>query len=291
MTDARLGPVGDTSPAPRGWGRTDAVPTLTALSIYPLKSCAELPLTHALAEPLGLRHDRRWMAVDEEGTFLTGRQVPALVHIRAVPGPTGLRLSAPDMPALEVPLPPPEAPRLTVSVWDDTCSAAHVAAGDAWLSRYLGRAVRLVSVDARMRRPVDPRYAGVEERVGFADGYPMLLLSEASLAELNQRLPRPVPMNRFRPNLVVGGCEPFAEDSWKRLRIGGVELAVVKPCARCVFVNLDMERGVSDPDREPLRTLATYRNRDHKVLFGQNVLVRTPGELRVGQPVEVLEAG
>lgn len=267
------------------------MPTLSALSIYPVKSCAELPLTHATVEPLGLQYDRRWMVVNAEGTFLTGRNTPALVNVRAVPHSTGLHLSAPGMHALELPLPSPEAPRIDVTVWDDTCSAAHVQAGsDEWLSRYLGLPVRLVYVDAWMERPVEPEYAQPEDRVGFADGYPLLLISEASLAELNQRLAQPVPMSRFRPNLVVSGCEPFAEDRWKRLRIGGAELAVVKPCARCVFITLDTERGRFDEHQEPLRTLSTYRKQGRKVLFGQNILVRAPGELHVGDAVEILEA-
>ena len=264
--------------------------TLTSLSIYPLKSCAELPLTQARVEPLGLEHDRRWMAVRPDGSFLTGREYPTLLLLRAEPRAPGLHLSAPGMPPLEVPLPGADAPRLEITLWDDTCSAALASAdADAWLTRFLGQPARLVYVDGRMERPVDPKYASPEDRVGFADGYPLLLVSEASLTELNQRLPRPVTMTRFRPNLVVGGCEPFAEDGWKRLRIGEVELVVAKPCARCVLINVDPELARADPSREPLRTLATWRNQGNKVLFGQNVLVRRPGVLRVGAPVELLE--
>ncbi|HEX8821278.1 MAG TPA: MOSC domain-containing protein [Archangium sp.] len=268
------------------------MPTLTSLTLYPLKSCAGLPLTRATVEPLGLQHDRRWMAVRPDGSFLTGREFPALVRVRAVPGAKGLHLSAPDMPDLEVPLPPADAPRLDVTVWDDTCSAARVRAeADRWLSDYLGQPALLVHVDARMQRPVDPKYATPEDQVGFADAFPLLLLSEASLADLNQRLPRSVPMARFRPNLVVDGCAPFAEDGWKRLRIGAVELAVVKPCARCVFTTVDPETARRDPQNEPLRTLTTYRRLGPKklVMFGQNVIVRRPGELRVGDAVELLE--
>jgi uncharacterized protein len=243
-------------------------------------------------EPLGIEHDRRWMAVRPDGTFLTGREVPSLVRVRAVPVPAGLGLSAPGMPGLEVHTPPADAPRLDITIWNDTCSAARAQAqADQWLSDYLGQPAVLVYVDAQMERPVDPRYAASEDRVGFADGFPLLLLSETSLAALNQRLPHPVSMARFRPNLVVDGCEPFAEDGWKRLRIGSVELAVVKPCARCVFTTVDPETGRRDPAGEPLRTLATFRRFGAKgqVMFGQNVVVRRPGTVRVGDPVEVLE--
>ncbi|MFE8597676.1 MOSC domain-containing protein [Archangium violaceum] len=268
------------------------MPTLTAINIYPLKSCAGLPLTRATVEPLGLQYDRRWMAVRPDGSFMTGRELPALVLVRAVPGPSGLHLSAPGMPELEVPLPPAGAPRLDVTVWDDTCSAARAQeSADRWLSEYLGEPTRLVYVDERMQRLVDPKYADPEDRVGFADGFPLLIISEASLADLNQRLAQPVPMSRFRPNLVVDGCEAFAEDGWKRLRIGTVELAGVKLCARCVFTTVDPETARADPQQEPLRTLATYRRvlPSKGVMFGQNVIVRRPGEIRVGDAVEILE--
>jgi len=264
---------------------------LTGLFMYPLKSAAGLSREKATVEPLGLEHDRRWMVVRPEGSFITGREVPSLVLVRAVPREGGLHLSAPGMPALQVPAPPEAAPRLDVTVWDDTCSAARAGEeADAWLSRYLGEPAALVHVDARMERAVDPRYAAPGDRVGFADGFPLLLISEASLTDLNQRLAHPVPMARFRPNLVVGGCDAFAEDGWRRLRIGEVELAAVKPCARCVFTTVDPESARPDPEQEPLRTLATFRRgAKGQVLFGQNVVVRRPGTLRVGDVVEVLE--
>ncbi|MFP2909674.1 MOSC domain-containing protein [Pyxidicoccus sp. 3LFB2] len=266
------------------------MPHLQGLFRYPLKSGAGLPLTQATVEPLGLEHDRRWMAVRPDGSFITGRELPSLVRVRAVPGSAGLHLSAPGMPELEVPLPAASAPRLDVTVWQDTCSAARAdGAADRWLSEYLGQPAALVYVDPVMQRPVDPSYAAPEDRVGFADAFPLLLISEASLADLNGRMAQPVPMSRFRPNLVVGGCEAFAEDGWKRLRIGTVELAVVKPCARCVFTTVDPETAQKDPQQEPLRTLAKFRRMDGNVMFGQNVVVRRPGTVRVGDSVEVLD--
>lgn len=263
---------------------------LQGLFRYTLKSGAGLSLTQATVELLGLEHDRRWMAVRPDGSFLTGRELPSLVQVRAVPGSAGLHLSAPGMPELEVPLPTATAPRLDVTVWKDTCSAARAdAAADRWLSEYLGQPAVLVYVDPVMQRPVDPRYAAPDERVGFADGFPLLLVSEASLADLNRRMAQPVPMSRFRPNLVVGGCEAFAEDGWKRLRIGTVELAVVKPCVRCVFITVDADTAQKDPHQEPLRTLTTFRRIDGKVMFGQNVVVRRAGRVRLGDSVEVLD--
>ncbi|SEK44401.1 hypothetical protein SAMN05444354_101594 [Stigmatella aurantiaca] len=264
--------------------------TITELFLYPLKSAAALPLTQAQVEPLGVEHDRRWMVAEPDGTFITGRRDPALLRIQAVPSTTGLRLSAPGLPSLEVPVPPRDAPRLEISIWDDTCSAARAGeAADAWLSAFLGRPVCLVYVDERMERPVDPQYSAPGDKVGFADGFPLLLLSRASLAALNQRLARPVSLLHFRPNLVVEGCEPFAEDTWKRLLIGSVELEVVSPCARCVLTTFDPLTQERDPEGEPLRTLTAFRRQQNKVMFGQNVVVRRPGKLQVGDAVEVLE--
>lgn len=265
------------------------MPVLTQLFIHPIKSTRGLSLTRATVEPLGLEDDRRWMLVRPDGSFITGREAPSLVRVSAIPSEGGLRLSAPEQPELRVPVPPAGAERLDVTIWGDRCSAARAGeAADRWFSQYLGEPVHLVHVDARTERPVDPRYARPEDRVGFPDGFPLLLLSQASVDELNRRLPRPVTVEHFRPNLVVAGCEPFAEDSWKRLRVGTVELEVVKSCARCVFTTMDPLTGVKARDGEPLRTLSGFRRRDGKVLFGQNVLVRRPGTLQVGAPVELL---
>jgi len=265
------------------------MPVLSQVFIHPLKSTKALALTQAKVERLGLEHDRRWMLVRADGAFITGREFPSLVRVSAVPTEAGLRVSAPGLPELQVPAPPSGAPRRDVVIWGDTCSAA-VASEEAgaWFSRFLGEPVSLVYVDGRMERPVDPRYAAAEDRVGFADGFPLLLLSRASLEALNQQLARAVRMENFRPNLVVEGCEPFAEDGWRRLRVGDVELEVVKPCARCVFTTVDPATGEKAPDGEPLRTLARIRRIDGKAMFGQNVVVRRPGTLRVGDAVEVL---
>ena len=265
------------------------MPVLSQLFIHPLKSTKGLSLPRAKVEPLGLEHDRRWMLVRPDGSFITGREFPSLVLVSAVPTEAGLRVSTPGLPELEVPAPPVGAARLDVTVWNDACSAALAGQeADQWFTRFLGEPVSLVYVDARMERPVDPRYAGPEDRVGFADGFPLLLLSRASLEELNRQLPRAVRIENFRPNLVVEGCAPFAEDTWKRLRVGGVELEVVKPCARCVFTTVDPLTGQKATDGEPLRTLARVRRIDGKAMFGQNVVVRRPGVLQVGDAVEVL---
>lgn len=266
------------------------MPVLAEIFVYPLKSGARQPRSRAAVERRGLEDDRRWMVVRPDGKFVTGRELPALVRVKAVPSGGGLHLSAPGQPELDVPPPPADGPRLDVTVWKDRCSAARAGEeADQWLSRYLGKPVLLVHVDAKMERAVDPQYARPGEQVGFADGFPVLLASRASLEELNRRLERPVTLNHFRPNLVIEGCGAFEEDRWKRLRIGEVELAVVKPCARCVFTTVDPELGVRSRDGEPLRTLSTFRRIGIKVLFGQNAIARRFGTLQVGDPVEILE--
>jgi uncharacterized protein YcbX len=263
---------------------------LSAIHIYPIKSCAALAPEAAAVEPRGLAGDRRWMLVDAEGGFITGRQVPRTVLLQAQPQPEGLRLSAPGLPPFEVAVPPPGAPRCSVTVWKDSVVAPD--AGDAvaaWLERALERSVRLVYMDAAAARPLKPGYAPDGAQVSFADGFPLLAISQAALDGLNARLAAPLPMLRFRPNLVIEGSAPHAEDGWRRLRIGAVEFAMAKPCVRCVFTTVDPARGEFDPSGEPLRTLKGYRRSAEGVTFGVNLVPRGSGTLRVGDAVEVLE--
>jgi uncharacterized protein YcbX len=169
-------------------------------------------------------------------------------------------------------------------VWDDSCEATWVGErAAAWFTQFLGSACSLVHMAEQVVRPADPAFAPPESRVSFADGFPFLLISEESLADLNGRLADPLPMNRFRPNLIVAGGEPYAEDGWKEIQIGGVSLKVVKPCGRCVVTTTDQSTG--ERGQEPLRTLATYRRRDGLVMFGQNVVHERPGRLRLGDRV------
>ncbi|HZH44862.1 MAG TPA: MOSC domain-containing protein [Lysobacter sp.] len=262
---------------------------LSSLYLYPMKSCAPLPCTEAAVEPRGLAHDRRWMVVDDDGRFLTGRQLATMVRIQARPAPDGgLVLAADAGTPLHVPV-PGAGERISVTVWDSTVDARPAgAAADAWLSGVLGRAVRLVHMDGGARRAVSEKYAQPGDEVSFADGFPLLLISQAALDHLNAKLPRPVAMTRFRPNLVVDGTAAHAEDGWRRIRIGAVEFDVVKPCTRCVFTTVDPERGERDASGEPLRTLLTYRRTPKGVTFGQNLIPRGTGTLRLGDPVTVL---
>lgn len=261
---------------------------LTGLHIYPLKSAAGISLPAARVDDRGLLGDRRWMVVDLEGSFLTQRTQPRLALVTARPAVGELLLSAPGMPPLAVAVPAPDVQAVEVRVWDDTCAAAPAGNNaSVWLSTFLGVDCALVYMPDATVRAVPPRGSAPPSRVGFADAYPALLLSEASLADLNARLARPVPMDRFRPNLVVAGCAPYAEDGWRRIRIGGVLFHVVKPCSRCTITTVDQATG--ERGQEPLATLARYRRDGNQVLFGQNLVHEGIGELRVGDAVEVLE--
>lgn len=265
-------------------------PTLCAIHVFPIKSCAAWIRDEAEVEPRGLAGDRRWMVADVNGRFLTARQHPRLTLVNARDDGDALVLSVPGMPSLRL-APPQSEARIETTVWKNTVQAQVAdAAADAWISAFLGLPARFVHMDAACVRAVSPDYGQPGDEVSFADGYPLLLISQAALDALNARLERPVPMLRFRPNLVVAGTGPHAEDDWKRIRIGAIEFDVVKPCTRCVFTTVDYERGEFDPAGEPLRTLARYRRTPQGVTFGQNLIPRGSGTLRVGDAVEVLRA-
>lgn len=264
-------------------------PTLSAIHVYPIKSCAPLTLASATVEDRGFAGDRRWMIVDANARFVTGREQPRLTLIRALPDGDGWALSAPGMPVLHL-APAHAGARVATTVWKNSVQALPAAApADAWISAYLDQPARFVHMDAACVRAVDAKYGVPGDEVSFADGFPLLLISQAALDALNARLAQPVPMLRFRPSVVVANTQPHAEDGWKRIRVGAVEFDVVKPCARCVFTTVDFERGAFDPAGEPLRTLLTYRRAPNGVLFGQNLVPRGRGVLRVGDPVEVVE--
>lgn len=263
---------------------------VASLHIHPLKSCAVLDVDHLDIDGRGPAGDRRWLAVDADGRFLTARQWPAMVGIRATPLPDGgLRLEAPGMEPIEVAVPPADALRQRVVIWKDEVEAAVCQpAAHAWLQRYLGLSARLVHMDAAARRPVSPTHAMPGDEVSFADGYPLLLISQAALDGLNDRLARPVTMARFRPNIVVAGAGAHAEDGWRRIRVGATEFDVAKPCTRCVFTTVDPATMTRDPDGEPLRTLTGYRRTPSGVTFGMNMIPRGRGRIARGDAVEVL---
>jgi hypothetical protein len=304
--------------------------SVTSIYRYPVKSCRGESLERAVVEPWGLAGDRRWMLVDDGGTRVTAREHPRLVLVTpsfssdnsnigeggggsADNGNSVMRFEAPGLPGLAVPFPRGAGSDLVpVTIGRSTLLAARAgeeAAG--WFTRITGKPVRLVYLDDPTRRATDPAYSEAGDRVSFADGYPLLLVSRDSLERLNDWIGEgrhsgegPLPVSRFRPNVVIGGAPAFAEDDWKKVTIGDVAFRVAKCCDRCVLTTIDPDSAVKD--REPLVTLAKHRRWDGKVWFGVNLIPDLPpgepglapwepglppGEdavIRPGDPVRVL---
>jgi uncharacterized protein YcbX len=262
---------------------------LAEIRIYPVKSLRGDAHASAVVEPRGLAGDRRWLVVDEADRFLTQRELPHMATVAARNEPGGLALTAPGRPPIFVPIPPADATPRLVTIWRDTVDA--VVAGpeaERWLTGALGVPCTLVYQANPASRPVNPAFAAPGDVVSFADGYPLLVTSTASLSDLNARLLAKVPMLRFRPNLVVEGAHPWAEDDWQRIRIGAASFRVPKPCDRCGIPSIDQETGLRPDPEEPLRTLKTFRrDASGRVLFGMNLVPETLGSVQVGDAVEV----
>ena len=265
----------------------DIVTIVSELFVYPIKSARGIRIQQATLDRRGFEHDRRWMLVDSQRKFISQRTHPRLALVSTSIG-EDLKLSAPRMEDLYLPLRPSAGAAREVEIWDDRCSAISMGPNASqWFSDFLGSDCDLVFMPDQSIRKVD--HPGSEAIVGFADGFPLLLISNGSLEDLNRRLVHPVPMNRFRPNIVVSGCAPFAEDEWKEIRIGTVRLQTSKACERCAIPTVNQETG--EQGIEPLKTLGGYRNRGQKILFGQNLIHRTEGTLRVGDQVNASIAG
>ena len=267
---------------------------LASIHIYPMKAARAVDLDESLVEPWGLAGDRRWLLVDEDGRFVSQREEPSLARVVVTPLTGTISVTSAGVPGRQIAAPAAGdgANMLKVTVWGSTVLAAAAGpAGDAWFSAYLGRPVRLVYLDDPTRRAVDPEFGRDGDVVNFADGYPLLLTSTASLDELGRWLSgdgaQPVPMTRFRPNAVVTGAPPWAEDHWRRIRIGAVEFRVVKPCGRCVVTTTDQITG--EVGSQPLKMLGRRRRFGQQLVFGQNMIPDGPGLIRAGDLVEVLE--
>ncbi|WP_369387530.1 MOSC domain-containing protein [Streptomyces sp. CG1] len=266
-----------------------------SIHVHPVKALRGHAPREAVVEPWGLAGDRRWTLIDDGGKVVTQREQPrlALAAAELLPG-GGVRLSAPGQAPLAVSVPEP-AGTVPVNVFGTKVEAVPAAqAAHAWCSAYLRADVRLVHMDdPATRRPVDPEYALPGETVSFADGYPLLITTTASLDALNSLISEgshghegPLPMNRFRPNVVVAGTEAWAEDHWSRISVGEVVFRVAKASGRCVVTTVDQDTALRG--REPLRTLARHRKAGTKLIFGQNLVPVSPGTIRVGDPVRLL---
>jgi len=245
-------------------------------------------LKFATLDDMGICWDRRWMVIDKNSHFLTGRQQPKLLTIQPQVTEEGvLSLQFPEGNTTHVALATSKNQQIPVTIWKDQVMATSLDSQcDRTLSNFLGQKCRLVFIDDNEIRQLDQEYANPEERTGFADGFPLLLISEASLNDLNARLIEPLPMQRFRPNIVVDGCAAYAEDTWRNICINKLRFAVVKPCSRCVMTTVDQNTG-KKMGKEPLKTLMEYRRQGNKVMFGQNVIHRDKGVIKLGDTLEI----
>ncbi len=267
---------------------------VSALYTYPIKSCGGLTHNTITFDSRGPLWDRRWIVTDSDGMFYTQRELPPMALIQPAFEEDALVLTAPGMTTIRVPLETGRPAPRAVRVWKDTCEAWDE--GDAlaqWFSDYLKVDARLTRMTDDYVRPVDKKYAPYAAQVGFADAYPALIVSESSLDDLNQRLiergVEPMPMRRFRPNIVITDSPAYAEDTWREAQIGVMTFDVVKSCARCVLTTVDPATGTIPNTAEPLATLNTYRKQERGVMFAQNAIHRAPGTLNLGDAVNVVE--
>jgi uncharacterized protein YcbX len=260
---------------------------VSSLHHYPIKGCRGHDVEQLTFDRFGVVGDRRLMLVDANGRFVSQREAPALATLDPVLDDSVLTVvqdgRTPFTMALD-----PDGPPIAVTVWGKLITAHDQGDGAAaWFSGVLGRPLRLVRWGKSSHRPIDPTWApSATVETTFNDGYPALGVTEASLDDLNRRLADPVPMARFRPTLVVRGAEAWGEDAWREVRVGNFTFDAVKPCDRCVVTTTDQRSGAKHPEQEPLRTLVTFRTmRGLGVIFGQNLVHRGPGSIRVGDQV------
>jgi uncharacterized protein YcbX len=265
---------------------------LQSLHIYPVKSLRGYAEPQVEVARWGFEQDRRWMVVLPDGKFLSQRERPMMARISAKPAAGGLALSTDSAGGPWIPLPTAAAERRNVRVWGDHLTALDGgAAARDWLSGELGIDCGLVYLDDTNSRPIDPAYATADDRTAFTDGFPVLVTNAASLVALNDALLAPVTMDRFRPNIVFRGAPAWAEDCWRRVRIGTVTFRVAKPCARCAVTTVDQMTGARPDKTEPLRALSQFRRSADGVIFGQNLIPEAAGRIALGDPVEILETG
>ncbi|HEY0460058.1 MAG TPA: MOSC N-terminal beta barrel domain-containing protein [Pyrinomonadaceae bacterium] len=267
---------------------------ISEINIYPVKSLAGISLDKSKIERRGLEFDRRWMLIDENNKFLTQREFPKMAMVKTEILPDALQVSC-NGDRLEIAFEPQTKETESVKIWSSRCRAkVYESAVNEWFSGVLQTNCRLARMPVETERRVNYFYAvNKDDHVSFADAYPFLIIGENSLKDLNSRLAEDLPMNRFRPNFVAAGSESFAEDGWKKIKIGETVFHVVKPCARCVITTIEQATGEKQ-GTEPLKTLAEFRipkrSIKKKILFGQNLIAETAGAvLRVGDRIEILE--
>jgi uncharacterized protein len=268
-----------------------SMPSVSELYIYPVKSLGGVRVKSAELTDRGFQYDRRWMLVDVNNEFLTQREHPKMALLQASVIANGIQVVQKNNSAstIIIPFQPSTDETMTVKIWDDFCEATRVAdEADQWFSDTLQVKCKLVHMADNSLRKVDERYAVHEKDVtSFADAYPVLIIGKESLEDLNNRLPQPLPMNRFRPNIVLEGSEPYEEDVMEQFTINGVNFFGVKLCDRCVMTTINQD--TAGKNKEPLKTLARYRMRDNNIYFGQNVLYEGTGTIKTGDKIEIVK--
>ncbi|MBX2946547.1 MAG: MOSC domain-containing protein [Cyclobacteriaceae bacterium] len=260
---------------------------LSEIWIYPIKSLGGIRLDKAIVLPKGLEHDRRWMLVDEQNRFITQREHPELALFQLTINNKQLTiLHQANQQSVQFNINTHSTYAETVTIWDDQVQAFEVDQTiSKWFSDQLKMKCRLMHFPETNSRPVDTAYAIKNDQVSLADGYPFLIIGQSSLDDLNKRLPDPISMQRFRPNFVFTGGDPYEEDHWKNFTIGEVKFVGVKNCSRCVLTTVDPKTGIKG--KEPLQTLSTYRKRNNKIYFGHNVLAVTKGVVHAGDTIRL----
>ncbi|MFW5442986.1 MAG: MOSC domain-containing protein [Methylococcaceae bacterium] len=261
-------------------------PVLSEIFIYPVKSLAGIKVSSWQVNKKGLLHDRKWMLIDSNNHFLSQRRVPKMVLIKTQLTENELILSTATSGSVSLPLFPVDGESCLTTIWSDQCSA-NTTTNEAnhWLSDFLDIECKLVYQPEEVIRPVDPNFALASDKVNFSDGFPFLIVSEASLNSLNQVLKVQLPIQRFRPNLVVSDCTSYAEDSWREITINHIDFRLPKPCSRCSVPTINTD--TAETNKEPLTTLNRLRKWNKHVYFGQNALHNSCGELSVGNAVEI----
>ena len=264
---------------------------ISQLFIYPIKSLGGISVETTLVTDRGFRYDRRYMLVDEHNRFLTQREHPVMALLQTMIDGSDLLVNhkkSVDMKLRLALIPVNEGDITRVQVWEDICEAIYInPSADEWFSERIGLSCRLVYMPETSRRQVDKSYALKDDITSFADGYPILMIGQSSLDDLNSRMQEALPINRFRPNIVFTGGRPFEEDSMEHFIVHGIHCYSIKPCARCVITTTDQETGITG--KEPLKTLASYRRIKNEVYFGQNVLTEGNGFISIGDSIEVIK--
>ena len=264
---------------------------VSQLNIYPIKSLGGIPVSSVNITDRGFEHDRRWMLTDKNNRFISQREIADMALLQVEILKDGLKIYHKNDPAncIEIPFNPSTFETAMVDIWGIQCEAQLVnAEADKWFSKILNTHCRLVYMPDSTKVKIDERYAiSHQDITSFSDGYPILMISEASLQHLNTRMEVSLPMNRFRPNLVFTGGDPFIEDRMKEFSINGCTFFGVKPCARCVITTIDQD--AAEKGKEPLKTLSLYRKKDTKVFFGENVIAAGTGVINVGDTITILQ--